>query len=130
MRIARNEAYDRLTRRAQFTAAAKGRRFHSPRMTVQAVRGAEDAGERPRFGLTVTRKVGNAVERNRIKRRLREALRLHVAADGVPGVDYVIVARRELLSAPFDRIVTDLAEGLRRAAPKPPRADSPAPSDS
>jgi ribonuclease P protein component len=99
-------------------------------MTVQAVRRSEDAGERPRFGLTVTRKVGIAFERNRIKRRLREALRLHVAVDGAPDVDYVIVARRELLSASFDRIVTELAEGLRRAAPKTPRAEQPASSDS
>lgn len=121
MRAARAGRYERLTKRAQFTAAAKGRRFHTARMTVQAVRPAEETEPKPRFGLTVTRKVGSATERNRIKRRLRAALRLHAAATGEPGVDYVIVARRDLLSAPFETIVTDLAEGLRRTVPKPSR---------
>ncbi len=129
MTNARAERYERLRKRAQFTAAAKGRRFHTSRMTVQAVRASEDADAKPRFGLTVTRKVGNSVERNRIKRRLREVLRLRAAADGVPGVDYVIVARRALLSTPFDQIAIDIAEGLRRAAPKSPRGAAPAVSE-
>lgn len=122
---------ERLTRRADYVAAGKGRRFHTPRLSVQGcerVSGASghaaDASDgalasdlmKPRFGLTVSRKVGNAVERNRVKRRLREALkRLAGEPSGSPGLqhfDYVIVARREALGAGFDRLVSDIAEGI------------------
>jgi ribonuclease P protein component len=74
----------------------------------------------PRFGLTVTKKVANAVGRNRIRRRLREALRTGGAAAGVAalgaraGQDYVIIARREALNAPFADIVSQMAEGFAR----------------
>ncbi|MFD0464270.1 ribonuclease P protein component [Microvirga aerilata] len=63
----------RLTKRPDFVAAASGRRFHTERMTVQA-RLREGSGLGLRFGLTVTKRVGHATERNRIKRRLRAAL--------------------------------------------------------
>ena len=54
-----------------------------------------------RVGFTVTKKVGNAVVRNRIRRRLKEAVRVHAAGDMQPGNDYVIVGREEVLTAPF-----------------------------
>ncbi len=66
-----------------------------------------------RVGFTVTKKVGNAVVRNRIRRRLREAVRVHVAGDMQPANDYVIVGRQELLSAPFVEITTELSRRLR-----------------
>ena len=57
----------------------------------------------PRFGFTVTKKVGNSVIRNRIRRRLREAIRLtDPTSPPKPGHDYVLVARIEALTAPFD----------------------------
>ncbi len=63
----------RLTKRPDFVAAASGRRFHTERMTVQGrLRERDELGLR--FGLTVTKKVGHATERNRIKRRLRAAV--------------------------------------------------------
>jgi ribonuclease P protein component len=69
----------------------------------------------PRVGFTVTRKAGNAVVRNRIRRRLREAVRVHAADDMQPGNDYVIVGRDEVLAAPFAGIGTELSRRLRRA---------------
>ena len=81
-------------------------------------------GAEPRFGLTVTRKVGNAVERNRIRRRLREAIRTCCGADMVPGFDYVIVARRDLLSLPFDTLTGELSRRVAKAG----RAEKPAPT--
>jgi ribonuclease P protein component len=126
----------RLTRRADYVAAAKGRRFHSASLFVQAIQrppateGQAVPGIGPeggkvtlgsaRFGLTVSRKVGNAVVRNRVKRRLREALkRIEAAADrpdgdGAParGWDYVIVARTPVLTQPFDRLVDEIASDI------------------
>ncbi len=110
---------ERLRRRAEYVAAARGRRFNTPAFTLQGVERAVDgqAPTAPRFGLTVTRKVGSAVERNRVKRRLREVLR-RMAGDpnGSPGrdrFDYVVVARRDALTAPFDKLVVDLADAVR-----------------
>jgi len=129
---------ERLKRRADYVAAAKGRRTHAPAFTLQGIERSADAvvSLGPRFGLTVSRKVGNAVERNRVKRRLREVVR-RIAGDpdGSPGrdrFDYVVVARRDALAASFDRLVTDLADAVRalhaprrdrrRPAPSPPAA--------
>ena len=71
----------------------------------------------PRVGFTVTKKVGNAVVRNRVRRRLREAVRVHAAGDMQPGKDYVIVGREEVLAAPFAAIRTELSRRLRPARP-------------
>lgn len=72
-------------------------------------------GKPARAGFTVTKKVGNAVVRNRVRRRLREALRVHAAADMAPGHDYVIVGRDDVLAAPFDQLAGELT---RRIAAK------------
>lgn len=66
-----------------------------------------------RVGFTVTRKNGNAVVRNRIRRRLREAVRTALADDLAPGTDYVIVARPEVLDVPFDHLIRELKRRIR-----------------
>lgn len=109
----------RLTERKQFlAAAADGRRFRSPAFTVQ-VRdaSAEDGQGGLRLGLTASRKVGNAPERNRIRRRLRAAAGAALAAQSDRPCDVVIVARREALSAAFPALVADLSVALDRARP-------------
>lgn len=106
----------RLKKRADFLRAARGQRTHSRSLSLQTFKRAEANDESPgaRIGLTVTRKVGGAVERNRIKRRLREALR---SPDLAPqaGHDYVIVARRDALTIPFLKLVADLSRSLAQA---------------
>ena len=69
-----------------------------------------------RVGFTVSKQVGNAVERNRVRRRLREVVRLSAAgADRMcPGHDYVLVGRRAALAAPFGEMVRELGSALRR----------------
>ncbi len=111
----------RLKTRADFLRAARGQRAHSRSLSLQIFKRADLNGNASevRFGLTVTKKVGGAVERNRIKRRLRDALR---SPDLAPtaGHDYVIVARRDALTIPFSRLVADLSRTLtqsRHAAP-------------
>ncbi len=67
----------------------------------------------PRVGFTVTKKMGNAVARNRIRRRLKEAVRLAAARDMAPGHDYVIVGRDDVLAAPFARLTDELVRRVR-----------------
>jgi ribonuclease P protein component len=69
-----------------------------------------------RIGLTVTKKTGNAVVRNRIKRRLRAAAREVVPADGQAGRDYVLIARRRCLTIPYQGLLDDLRRALHEAA--------------
>jgi ribonuclease P protein component len=65
----------------------------------------------PRFGFTITKKIGNAVTRNRIRRRLKAAFAAGAAKQACPSCDYVIVAR----SAAFDRPFALLLEDVTRA---------------
>ncbi len=102
----------RLKRRADFLAAAAGARVSLPAFMMQARDRRDHAA--PRIGLTVTRKTGNAVERNRIRRRLREAARTVVGSAGRAGFDYVLVARRPALDAPFPALVSELEQAVGR----------------
>jgi ribonuclease P protein component len=113
---------ERLKTRAEFLAARRGRRLNGPFFMIEALdRG--DPGP-ARFGLTITKKVGNAVERNRIRRRLREVIRTECRADMVSGFDYVIVARRDLLEVPFEAIASELSRRFSRVRPKAPAGSS------
>ena len=120
-----------LRRRSEFTNAAKnGVRLSGRLFSIQmvernmaprpAVREPAPVDAAPRFGFTVTKKVAGAVGRNRIRRRLREALRTGGALTGEAGLgaragqDYVIIARREALNASFADIVSQMAEGFAR----------------
>jgi len=104
-----------LRRRGDFVRASHGARVAMPAFTVQmAPTDLMDPHAPARFGLTVTRKVAGAVGRNRIRRRLREALRLGGALGAKPGRDYVFVARRAALSAPFAELLAQMTEGLAR----------------
>src|ERR1700684_2883717 len=91
----------RLKKRADFVNAGKGRRFHAKGFSLQAARRSADADAAPRFGFTVTKKLGGSVLRNRIRRRLKEALRLLPDLSARPGYDYVILARQAALNQAF-----------------------------
>ncbi len=104
-----------LTRRADFLAAARARRQSRPGLTLQARR--RDPGEvaaAVRVGYTCSKRLGNAVARNRAKRRLRAAARAVVPSAGRPGWDYVLIGRPgETVSRPFARLCDDLASALQ-----------------
>lgn len=80
--------------------------------SLQARDRKDDAGLR--LGLTVTKKVGNAVERNRIRRRLRAAARAVLPQAGKGGFDYVVVARRAALTADFSDLTGGLENTLKQ----------------
>ncbi|MGX1790618.1 ribonuclease P protein component [Bosea sp. NPDC055332] len=119
----------RLTQRKDFLAAAEhGRRFRSSAFTAQVLDKPEQ--ESLRLGLTASRKTGNAVVRNRIRRRLRAAAALALAEQTGKPCDLVIVARPETVNAAFAVMVDDIAVALDRARPssgkrRPDRRSSP-----
>lgn len=103
---------DRLRKRRDFLAAAKAHRAGVASMGLQG-RDRGDDGE-IRVGFTVTKKTGNAVIRNRIRRRLRAAVGEVLPAAGRAGHDYVLIARTEALRLPFRDLVGDLGRALRK----------------
>jgi len=110
---------ERLTSRPQFLAAAKGVSEARGAVVVQRLdRG--DGDPAVRLGFTATRKVGNAVIRNRAKRRLREAARALAPQWARPGSDYVFIARMGTADRPWDRLLDDVKSALTRlATPRP-----------
>jgi len=103
---------ERLRQRADFLAAASGIKVPAAAFVLQA-RKRSDEGP-VRIGFTVSKKVGNAVERNRVRRRLREVVRLSDAARLRAGHDYVLIGRKAALRLPFAQIAEEFSGALRR----------------
>jgi ribonuclease P protein component len=107
---------DRLRRRADFRAASSGLRTSAGGFVLQARLRGDDDGVR--VGFTVSRQVGNAVERNRVRRRLREIVKLAgdvEASEGMrKGHDYVLIGRRAALTLPFADMQRQFGTALRR----------------
>jgi ribonuclease P protein component len=103
----------RLTRRAEFVAVARGRKTPMRGLVLQVLKRDDTAPAR--LGFTVTRKVGNAVVRNRTRRRLREAARLVLAETPVTGHDLVLVGRDATRARPFPLLIADLRDALHKA---------------
>jgi ribonuclease P protein component len=108
-----NGAPQRLKRRAEFLAAAKhGRKAPMPGLVLQALARADDGPAR--IGFTVTKKVGNAVVRNRTRRRLKEAARLLLQDTTLAGVDLVLIGRDATRARRFSVLKDDLYRALRK----------------
>jgi ribonuclease P protein component len=103
---------ERLKRRRDFLAAAKGASVSTPGFVVQERR--RDDGGPARVGFTVSRKVGGAVERNRLRRQMREIVRLSATTSLNAGSDYVLIGRRAGLEIPFVRLTADFTGALKR----------------
>lgn len=104
---------DTLTKRADFQRASRAPRVATAGFIVQMRRRALGEAEGMRVGYTCSKKVGNAVARNRAKRRLREIARLVLKQHGCPGADYVLIGRRKVTATlPFDQLQSDLVNAL------------------
>jgi ribonuclease P protein component len=129
---------ERLKKRWQFLAVAKGRSAARGAVLVQGQPRAENPS--PALigvGFTATKKIGGAVERNRAKRRLREAARRLLPLHGEGGHDYVLVARQGAVTRPWARLLDDVESALISLAaggdrpgsarkPRPPAPSRPA----
>ncbi|MEZ5925302.1 MAG: ribonuclease P protein component [Hyphomicrobiaceae bacterium] len=105
-----------LRKRSEFLSVRGGAKWATSAFLLEAkARPATDSADvRPRFGLTVTKRLGTAVVRNRIRRRLKEALRTVAMADAQAGHDYVIVARAGALRCSFERLVADFRQAFSK----------------
>lgn len=130
-----------LRKRADFLAANRGIRVARPGFVLLVNRDAakaavagsdglpDSSGDRAmRFGITVTKKIGNAVVRNRMKRRFRELVRAILPANGIAGADHVLIGREGGVERDFAKMADELREALARAAQgkgDPPRRKHP-----
>jgi len=112
--VAPAPAAGRLKRRAEFLRAAqKGRKAAMPGLVVQVL--PRNDSDPARIGFTVTKKVGNAVVRNRVRRRLREAARLLLRDVPVAGADVVLIGRDGTRTRAFGLLMDDMQRALAKA---------------
>jgi len=109
----------RLVRRSEFLAANAGKRAPMPGF-VLLVRAREDGNLAMGVGFTVTKKIGNAVVRNRMKRRFRALAREILPESGTPGADHVLIGR----SGGLERDYAVLGSELRKALEKTQRTET------
>lgn len=115
---------NRLKRRSQFLrTASAGLKWVSPGMIVQGrhrtdTRDDQRAAQGPGIGFTVSKKVGNAVERNRARRRLRAVADAVMPERAAQDFDYVLIGRKETLRRDFDALLSDLADAVDGIARK------------
>ena len=105
-----------LKKRSEFLRIRGGARCPTPPFVLEMKPWLEPeaASEPPRFGFTVTKAMGGAVERNRIRRRLKAAVTAIAAASARPGRDYVLIARKDALDRPFEALKKDLERAFHR----------------
>lgn len=103
-----------LTKRVDYLSVAGTRRkWITPSFIVQVKPGHQE-GESIAVGFTASKKVGNAVKRNRARRRLKEAVRITIKETGQTGWAYVFIARESAVSYPFEKILSDMKWALAK----------------
>ncbi len=108
-------AVPHLKRRADFLRIAAGRRRTAmPGVVLQVAARPRDTGASARVGYTASRKVGNAVMRNRSRRRLRAAVATLLAPHADAALDYVLIARDATATRPWPALLSDLETAMRR----------------
>ena len=107
-------AVERLTRRPEFLRVARsGRKWVTPGLILQTLdRSSSECGSR--VGLTASRRIGNAVARNRARRRLRAVVETVLSDHGRPDHDYVVIARKETTQRSYAELLNDLETALKQ----------------
>ncbi len=116
-----NRPIEVIRKRADFVVANRGKRFVTSSFVLLAHRRRVDhaiPAETIRHGITVTKKIGNAVVRNRMKRRFRALLAQVLPGDGIAGVDHIMIGRKADKEADFAAMKAELEKGLRHLAKK------------
>ncbi|MEO9467782.1 ribonuclease P protein component [Parasphingorhabdus sp.] len=110
-----------IRKRADFIAANRGKRFVTPDFVLLCHRRRPlhpVSASAVRFGITVTKKIGNAVARNRMKRRFRALVAETLPEYGIPGVDHILIGRKQRQERDFEKLRADLVNGLKHLAKK------------
>ena len=103
--------YSVIKKRSDFLAANRGKRYATPGF-VLLVRDRQDDNPAIRLGITITKKVGNAVIRNRMRRRFRALAQEMLAAKGKAGADHILIGRDSGIERDFDALRADMVKAL------------------
>jgi ribonuclease P protein component len=102
-----------ITKRADFLAANRGKRFATPGF-VFLVHPRRNDDPTVRLGITITKKVGNAVIRNRMRRRFRVLATELLGERGIPGADHILIGRNDGIERDFSALRADMERALDR----------------
>tara|TARA_Y100000590_G_scaffold364139_1_gene422302 strand:- start:58612 stop:58932 length:321 start_codon:yes stop_codon:yes gene_type:complete len=105
---------EHLKKRSDFIYVSRGQKIVTPSFILLKNQNRDELCKKPTFGFTVTKKIGTAVVRNRVKRRLKEAIR-QIESRVEKDNSYVIIARKKITDYPYSNLLTDLENNL---APK------------
>ena len=120
--------YSVITKRADFLAANRGKRYATPGFVLLVFdRRDDDAAKR--LGITITKKVGNAVVRNRMRRRFRELMREMLADKGKAGADHILIGRDGGIEKDFGELRADMARALDKLCKSAPLGEGDHPQD-
>jgi ribonuclease P protein component len=103
--------YSVIKKRSDFLAANRGKRYATPGF-VLLVRDRQDDNPAIRLGITLTKKVGNAVIRNRMRRRFRALAQEMLADMGKAGADHILIGRDSGIERDFDALRADMVKAL------------------
>lgn len=110
-----------IRKRPDFLAANRGKRFVTPSFVLLAHKRRDDhplTADTVRYGITVTKKIGNAVARNRMKRQFRALLAELLPQYGIAGADHIMIGRKEGQERDFTVMKADLEKALKHLAKK------------
>ncbi len=102
---------DKITKRSDFVKASKGQYIKTSALFLQKVK--RDDKKNPRYGVTASKKIGNAVKRNKAKRRIRHAIKEVLPKYGKSGYDYVVIATIKTNKVSWNTVLNDLERAFR-----------------
>ena len=99
-KTSKNQKIDKITKRQDYLRASKSKYFRSNSFIIQFYNRADTLG--PRYGVTATKKIGNAIKRNKAKRRIRNLVKDLLPKYGKNGYDYVFIAKENLINEDWE----------------------------